>query len=69
MTETQEIILTNKFSKQICEHNARTTVLHGKAVGLLTNTHCNFKIAVFENGNEMITRAELRALEVEFLNI
>jgi len=44
-------------------------IKHGKAVGLLTNTHCNFKIAVFENGNEMITRAELRALEVEFLNI
>ena len=64
MTEEKLLLkaLTEKFSHQKIEPIGSKSLIHGKALKILWNTHCSIKIVKFENGNEFLTEEFLNKL-------
>jgi len=68
MTTPQKDMLTLKYGEKNSAERSDPVLLHGKAIGLLTNTHSNYYIAVFENGNEFIDRSVFEKNMNRYLN-
>jgi len=67
LSREEEKILLNKLTKKyknnkIGLYSGKNDPVHGKAIGILWNTHCDIKIVKFEQGNEFVTEKFLQKM-------